>query len=48
MEPTLYEVIFWFVLLIAFGGGILWAIRRDERPHNDDPYRYCPKEDEVQ
>ena len=48
MAPTNAEII-WMVALCVIGWGFfLYAIlRRDyvlER--NDDPYRYCPKEEE--
>lgn len=48
MEPTIAEVIFWGVLGI---GGLLTMliapfINPYYDPKGDDPYRYCPKEDE--
>lgn len=48
MTPSIIEVIFWCV----FGGiGLLVFmigpfINPYYDPKNDDPYRYCPKEDE--
>jgi hypothetical protein len=49
MEPTIAELIFWIVLAIigwAFIGLIHlpWNDRYD--PKGDDPYRYCPKEED--
>ena len=50
IEPTIGEVIFYAVLAI---GGIIamillnlpWNPHYD--PKGDDPYRYCPKEEEY-
>lgn len=49
MEPTTAELIFWIVLAIiswVFIGLIHlpWNDRYD--PKGDDPYRYCPKEED--
>lgn len=46
MEPTIVEVVSWVVIVcivfgIMFGLSICW-----HDPKNDDPYRYCPKDDE--
>lgn len=48
MEPTIYEVIFWSV--IGIGGLLAIAIGAILNPHydpkGDDPYRYCPREED--
>jgi hypothetical protein len=48
MEPTIAEMIFWGV--IGIGGLLALVIAPFLNPHydpkGDDPYRYCPKEDE--
>lgn len=49
MEPTTAEAICWFVLAVI-GWSIIglvhlpWNDRYD--PKGDDPYRYCPKDEE--
>ena len=44
-----YELIFWTVVgliaLVIFGVGLL-PYNDQYNPKGDDPYRYCPKEDE--
>ena len=48
MTPTIAEVIFWSILGIIALGLILGSLVLN--PHYDpkanDPYRYCPKEEE--
>ena len=49
MEPTISELIFWIVLAViglAFVGlvHLPWNDKYD--PKGDDPYRYCPKEED--
>ena len=47
MQPTIYEIACYVILVIALGGWLGWALYRDSHPkHNDDPYRYCPKEEQ--
>ena len=49
IEPTIGEIVFYVVLAIIGLGVIIaaylpWNDRHD--PKWDDPYRYCPKEEE--
>lgn len=48
MEPTIAEMIFWGVLGVAALAVFIIApfINPNYDPKADDPYRYCPKEDE--
>lgn len=48
MEPTIAEVIFWSIIGIAILGLTLYGliINPYYDPKGDDPYHYCPKEDE--
>ena len=46
MEPTIAEIIFYCVLaapIILLGLAKLIGINLNFDPHDDDPYRYCPK-----
>ena len=48
-EPTIAEVIFWIVVMTPiFLGGLLTLLGFNWHfdPKADDPYRYCPKEEE--
>ena len=49
MEPTIFEVIIAILIglpcLILIIGGLL-PINPDHDPKGNDPYRYCPKEEE--
>lgn len=48
-EPTIAELVFWLVLIapaILLGIAKLIGINFDYNPKGDDPYRYCPKEEE--
>ena len=48
MTPTIYEAIFWTIAgilsLVAIVG--ILTINPNYDPKGDDPYRYCPKEEE--
>ena len=48
MEPTIAEMIFWGVLGVAALAVFVIApfVNPHYDPKGDDPYRYCPKEDE--
>ena len=49
MAPTNAEII-WMVALCVIGWGFLiYAFLRKDyvTKYNDDPYRYCPKEEEY-
>lgn len=43
-----YELIFWIVIDIIFLGIMICGLVLNDQydPKGDDPYRYCPKEDE--
>jgi hypothetical protein len=45
MAPTIAEVIFWTIVGIIIIGFALGAIFLNPYYEEDDPYRYCPKED---
>lgn len=48
-EPTIAELVFWLVLIapvVLLGIAHLIGINFDYDPKADDPYRYCPKEEE--
>lgn len=40
-----YELIFWVVAPIVSIAFTLWLVNRNT-DYNNDPYRYCPKEEE--
>ncbi len=48
MTPTIAEIIFWCALggasLLVLIGGLIFNPYYD--PKSNDPYRYCPKEEE--
>jgi hypothetical protein len=48
MEPTIAEIVFWGVF--GIGGLLIMLIAPHINPFydpkGDDPYRYCPKEEE--
>lgn len=48
MEPTIAEIIFWCALgAVALSAFIIGAILNPNYdPKADDPYKYCPKEEE--
>lgn len=47
MIPTNAEVAFWIIgAVIAIGAVIILCLSWHD-PKNDDPYRYCPKEEEL-
>lgn len=48
MEPTIAEMIFWGVLGVTALAVFVIApfVNPHYDPKGDDPYRYCPKEDE--
>ena len=48
MAPTIAEIVFWLTIcIIGWGSVALGALMNPEYdPKGDDPYRYCPKEDE--
>lgn len=46
MEPTTAELIFWIVSLIVAVIGIIVFVWPWRDPREDDPYRYCPKEED--
>ena len=48
MTPTITETIFWVVFGIATLAILLIAphINPEYDPKGNDPYRYCPKEEE--
>ena len=48
-EPTTAELVFWIIVVvppIAILLAKLIGINFDYDPKADDPYRYCPKEEE--
>jgi hypothetical protein len=48
-EPTIAELVFWLVLItpaVLLGIAHAIGINFDYDPKADDPYRYCPKEEE--
>jgi hypothetical protein len=48
-EPTIAELVFWLLLIapaVLLGIAHLIGINFDYDPKADDPYRYCPKEEE--
>ena len=49
MAPTNADVIGMIVLCVISWGFLLYAILRKDYAveRNDDPYRYCPKEEEC-
>jgi hypothetical protein len=49
IEPTVTECVFWSVLAVIglIGLGLVFLPWNDKYdPKGDDPYRYCPKDEE--
>ena len=48
MAPTNAEIIGWIVLAVVGLGFLIYAFLRKDYvvERNDDPYRYCPKDEE--
>jgi hypothetical protein len=49
MEPTIAEVAFWITgAVIAIGIAVILCLPWNSEfdPKGDDPYRYCPKEED--
>ena len=39
-----YELIWWIGALIVSIVSVVWMANYDRPKYDDDPYRYCPKE----
>lgn len=50
MEPTNAELIFWIVVGLVLIGSVVYGLIVNPYydPKGNDPYRYCPKEDEEE
>ena len=47
MQPTIYEILSYIFITAGVGFWFGWALYRDShRKINDDPYRYCPQEED--